>query len=467
MSGFSTLNTGVSGLSAAQRAMDIAGQNVVNANTDGYSRQRVDLATAGTTVSATFFTGNQPVLSGVSVEAITRIRDTFLESMRASAGGRQSALTAETSTLTAAQQLLSEPTGTGLQSTLDAFYSSWHDLALTPTDNAAGAVVLQRGVAVTDQLHSLTSNLSAEWTTAHTALANVVSQANQAASDLATLNAQIHASSVSGQSANDLLDRRDTLVRQLASLVGAQSQPADDGQVSVSVGGVTIVAGSEAQQLTLAGAPDIASAATDPPTLMWGSTPVPVDSGSAAGYLAAVKTDLPAMKGQIDAVAVALRDAVNSVHQTGYTSAGTTNTDFFSGTDAATLQVVPTAPGDLAVAAAAGVVDGSVAASIGDLASDSTSSAALGGSPGASEQWRQLTTALGVQVQSLQSASSVQDSVVAAADDAVQSSAGVNLDEEMTNMLLYQRAYEASARVITAVDGMLDTLINKTGLVGR
>lgn len=467
MSGFSSLNTGIRGLSAAQRAMSVAGQNVVNANTEGYSRQRVELATAGTTSSATFFTGGQPVLSGVSVESITRIRDSFLESLRAAAGGRQSALTVEASSLKAAQQLLSEPTSTGLQSTLDAFYSSWHDLSLTPTDDAAGAVVLQRAAAVTDRLHSLAANLSDEWMTTRTALDNIISEANQAASDLAELNAQIQSNVVGGRTANDLIDRRDVLVRELASLVGATAQPGEDGQVSVSVGGVTIVSESQAHELTLSGAPDIDSVSTNPPTVLWNSTAVPVDSGEAAGYLAAIGTDLPDMKTELDGVATALRDAVNNVHQTGYTRTGATGTDFFTGTDASSLEVVPTAPDELAVASASGIVDGSIASAIGDLASDEASSAALSGGTGASELWRQLTTALGVRVQSLESAVAVQDSVVAAADDAVQSSAGVNLDEEMTNMLLYQRAYQASARVITTVDQMLDTLINRTGLVGR
>ncbi len=461
MSGFSTLNTGLTGLNAAQRALDVAGQNVVNANTDGYSRQRVDLATAGTTSAATRYTGNQPTLSGVSVEHITRIRDTFLESMRSAAGGRQAALTAETSTLTAAQQLLAEPTGTGLQATLDSFYSSWQDLSLNPTDAAAGAVVLQRGYAVTDQLHSLSTGLSDQWTTTHTALENVVSQANQTASDLATLNVQIHASTIAGTDANNLLDRRDLLVRKLSELVGGVAQLGSDGTATVTVGGVTVVSADKAQQLTVSGAADISTVAASPPSLLWGSTAVPVQSGSAAGYLAAIKTDLPAMKTQIDALAVALRDAVNSVHQTGYTRNGDTGTDFFDGTDAGTLTVLPAGPSDLAVAADPGTVDGSVAAAIGDLAADSVSSAALGGATGASELWRSMTTALGVKVQSLQSATSVQDSVVAAADDAVQSSAGVNLDEEMTSMLLFQRAYQASARVITTVDSMLDTLINR------
>ncbi|MFZ0160269.1 MAG: flagellar basal body rod C-terminal domain-containing protein, partial [Kineosporiaceae bacterium] len=160
-------------------------------------------------------------------------------------------------------------------------------------------------------------------------------------------------------------------------------------------------------------------------------------------------------------------DAVNAVHATGFTLAGAAGGPFFGGTGARDLTVVPTSAADLAMTSAAGTVDGAVALRIGDLANDVASAAALGGTPGASARWRDLTTALGTQVQSLGAAIKVQASVVEAADDAVNADSGVNLDEEMTGMLMFQRAYQASARVITTVDEMLDTLVNRTGTVGR
>jgi flagellar hook-associated protein 1 FlgK len=466
MSIFATLNTAVSGLRAAQRAMDVTGQNVTNANTAGYSRQRVELSSSGSTSSATFFTGNKTQYSGVTIDAVTRIRDAFLEARAAAAGARQAALTSQTQPLRAAQQLLSEPSDTGLRNSMDQFFKSWQDLAGASTDLGSAQVVLQRANAVTDQLHSIASGFAQEWTTTHDSLQNTLDQANRASGELAQLNGQIRAGTLAGSSVNDLVDKRDLLVRSLASLVGATATAGDDNTVSVSAGGVQLVAGTHAESMTMSGAIDISNAVGSPVTVSVGTAPVAFESGTAAGSMAALKTDLPAVLSNLDGVATAMRDAVNAVHATGYTSTGASSTPFFSGTGALTLQVVPTVPGDLAIAAAPNTTDGSVAARIGDLIDDSVAQSVLGGAPGPSSLWRQLTSGVATQVQSLTSAVSVQDSVVAATEDAVQSDAGVNLDEEMTKMLLYQRSYQASARLITTVDQMMATLMT-TGEVGR
>jgi len=466
VSSFSTFNTANTGLTAAQRALDTTSQNIVNANTPGYSRQRVTLESVGLPVTASLHSGHNAVLGGVSVADVSRIRDSFLEATRAAAGGRQAAIAAQTDVLTGAQQLLAEPGDTGLQSTLDSFYSSWQQLSLKPGDTAAGAVVIQRGLAVAEQLRTVSDGMAAQWTTAHDGMVDLVSRVNQASSDLAKVSESITEGQAAGKPVNELLDTRDTLVRQLADLVGAQGSVDDQGRLSVSANGVNLVSGNHWDPVALVGAADISSAATDPPTLKVGVFTVPVESGKAAGLLATLRTDLPNLSASVDSVATRMVTAVNTVYGTGYAPDGSTGNQFFSGTDAKTISVVPVDGSKLAVAATTNTMDGTIARQVGDLADDATAHKVLGGVDGPSVTWRQLTTSLGVQVQSLNTAQSVQDSVVAVADQAVQSDAGVNLDEEMTNMMLYQRSYQASARVITTADELMDTLINRTGKVG-
>ncbi|MFN8074007.1 MAG: flagellar hook-associated protein FlgK [Kineosporiaceae bacterium] len=469
MSGFSSLNTAVTGLNAAQRALDTISQNISNSQTEGYSRQRVKLSSIGAPVTATLWTGGGSQLGGVRVDTVERIRDAFLEGARSAAGARMSALTAQTGALQGAERLMAEPSDNGLQSVLDDFYSAWHDLAKNVTNEAgasAGSVVIKSGEAVADQLKFVYQGLAAQWTTSHADLDSVVTQTNMYSKELAAVNEQVRAGLAGDRPINELLDRRDTLARTLGELVGGTSMLSDDGTATISVNGVTIVSGARAETLQLVGADDVSTAAGNPPALMWGTTTVPVASGTAAGLLSVLASDLPSTVAAVDKVAVALRDAVNLVHGQGFRLDGVAGADFFTGTGAADLAVAVTDASELAVSKQVGAVDGSNAAAIGDLIDDRVSYAALG-SPGASQQWRTLTAGLGVKVQNAERSIEVQRSVVATADDAVASDAGVNVDEEMTNMLLVQRSYQAASRVITTVDEMLDTLINRTGTVGR
>ena len=462
---FSTFNTATTGLSAAQRALDATSQNIVNSNTPGYSRQRVLLESVGPVTAASFHTGQKAVFGGVGVADVSRIRDAFLEATRSAAGARQSGLAAQGDILTGAEQLLSEPGETGLQSSLDSFYGAWHDLANSPKDTAAGSVVIQRGLAVAQQLKAVSNGFAAQWTTAWNNLDDVVSRVNQASSDLAKVNVAVDANTAAGKSVGELKDTRDLLVRKLADLAGGYASTDASGAVSVSLNGVAIVSGTSWQAVSITGGRDISTAGADPPGLTVGSFAVPVESGSAAGLVAVMRTDLPTLSAKVDSVAVDLMSAVNTVYATGFAPDGSTGSAFFAGSNAKDITVVPTSGTALSISLSSGITDGSVARQIGELSDDAVSATLLGRS-GATVQWRQLTTSLGVQVQSLKTAKTVQDAVVAAAEDAVLSDAGVNLDEEMSSMMLFQRAYQASARVITTADELLDTLINRTGRVG-
>jgi flagellar hook-associated protein 1 FlgK len=463
MSGFSTMNTAISGLMASQRALDVTGQNVVNANTPGYSRQRVQVSSIAGAPSTNFHTGNaQSTIGGVKVDTIERIRDVFLENTRVAAGASMEAVKAQTSALQGAEQLLSEPGDGGLQSVIDDFYNAWHDLAQKPTDPGAGAVVIQSGKTVAAQLSFISTGIQDRWETARNELETTVAQLNQAASDLAKVNQKIREGNVVGRPVNELLDQRDTLVRTLGELAGGKpSVTTDDGMASVSVNGLNLVTGNRAEQFALTGATTLASALSDPPTVTFGTNQVSVASGKAAGLLAALRTDLPNVSAQLDGVANTLRDVVNQVHSQGFTTAGAPAGDFFDGVGAANLSVVPAQTSELGVASASGVIDGNNALVLADLAQDVNAERVLGlGSDSPSGLWRNLVANVGTQVQGLQRGMQVQSTVLATADAAVESDAGVNLDEEMASLLMFQRSYQASARVITTVDSVLETLIN-------
>jgi flagellar hook-associated protein 1 FlgK len=472
MTGLAGFNTAVSGLSAAQRAIEVTAQNIANANTPGYSRQQVQLSSVGTTTSAHVYTGgNAAVLGGVQVDAILRVRDTFLETARVNAGATKESLGVRTSTLSRAEGLLHEPGDDGLQAVVDDFYASWHALAASPGTNRAAAAgqVLQAANTVVTQLKFVSSGIQEAWNDARGELTTSVTQLNQAASDLAQVNERIMEGTVADRPINELLDRRDMLVRTIGDLAGGRAVINKNNTVNVMVDNVTLVSGSRSLPLTLIGGNALAEATVDPegdtttgpPQLMSGEIGAPVSSGKIAGLLAVLGSDLPTMSAQLDNIAVSLRDAVNAVHSTGYDSEGDTGADFFAGTSASDLSVIPETANDLAVSSDVDVVDGSVAEAIADLALDDHAEAALDGRPGPSVLLRAMAADIGTKLQGLNRAVEVQDSVFANADAAVNSDSGVSIDEEMTSLLMYQRSYEASARVISAVDEILDTLINR------
>jgi flagellar hook-associated protein 1 len=465
MSGFSTLNTAVSGLSAAQRAIDVTAQNIANANTVGYSRQQVQLSARGTSTAAHFYTGgNEAILGGVQIDAVVRVRDTFLESARANAGATKEALDVRATTLSGVEGLMNEPGDDGLQAGLDDFYSAWHGLATNPSLEASAGTVLQSASNVAAQLRFVSSGVEEQWSNAQMSLAATVGSVNQATSDLAMVNQKILEGTVADRPINELMDQRDSLVRKIGELAGGRAVIGRDNTVNVLINGITVVSGNRAETLRLTGATALKDATTDPPKIMMGNLTVPISNGKAAGLMTAIGSDLPTFSAQLDKVATSLRDAVNSVHSTGYTLDGRTGLDFFSGSSAQDLAIIPTKGADLAVANSAGVVDGTNAQDIADLAIDDHAAAALGGAPGPSANLRTMAADIGTKLQGLNRAAEVQNTVFANAEDAVNADSGVSIDEEMTSLLMYQRSYQASARVISAVDEMLDTLINRTAV---
>jgi flagellar hook-associated protein 1 FlgK len=180
--------------------------------------------------------------------------------------------------------------------------------------------------------------------------------------------------------------------------------------------------------------------------------------GTAQGYIDTLTTTLPGYSAQLDAIAATLAGDVNSAQAAGYDLSGAGGTPLFSGTTAATIKVAITNPAQLAASSTAGGnLDGGNAIALGELGASTT---------GADAQYATLVTALGSAVSSAAQTATVQASVASSLDAQQQSVSGVSIDEETVNLLTFQRAYQASSRVLTTIDSMLDQLINHTGTVG-
>jgi len=559
MSEFGGLSIALSSLQTQQRALEIAANNVANANTAGYTRQAADMTTLGSATPAIFSTSTGDG-SGVTVSSVTRFRDAFMEIQAGLQHGTLASLDQTNATMDQLQNVFAEPSANGIAAQLSNLWASFDSVANNPGDPGTRSVLIQTATMLTSSLNTAASSLHQLSASETTQLGALVSQVNTTSQTLAGLNQQIQSGSVAGLNVNSLEDQRDQLAQTLAQLTGATIQQGQNNQVTVTLGGLNLVAGNQSQALSLdTSGPSAVLRATQ------GGYALNVTSGQAGGMLHDINTVIPGYLTQLDGVATTLRDQVNSVvspisgtipaGSTDQSAAGTlsfglaldggapstvsvtganwsgaggaaalqtalqtavdtaigagnatatvtTNTDgslsvaiaptgshalqvqasgantgfatllgttpvgsdgiggraFFTGTNASNLAVSPLVANNPS-AVAAGVVgngplDGSVALQLADMATSNT---------GADATYNTLVVQLGVDAKDVQTRDNVQQQSVQSLDASRNSQAGVNTDEEMTNMVEYQKAYEAAAKFVTTLDSMLSTLINMVG----
>jgi flagellar hook-associated protein FlgK len=467
MSTFSSLNAATTALWAQRRALDVTGQNIANVNTEGYSRQRVDLQALGGSVVPAFFSTSTGVGGGVSADEVTRIRDAFLEGRGHTEHANSARLTVENETFELVEQAFREPGDTGIQNLLSDMWSGWEDVADQPDNDAARGAVLKRLETLVGGIHFAQASLGAQWTQSRESLDVLVADVNAAATSIADLNKAIQRANQSNLPANDLSDQRDLLVMKLADQVGATVRHGDDGVVDVLVGGMTLVAGSTASSLATAGTYVVDGVAADPPRIVTGTGGYTVRTGgTAAGQLNSLNTIIPNYRKAVDDTATSLATSLNTAHGAGYDLSGAAGTPLLGSSSgpitAATLTVLITDPKKIAASGIAPVggvatLDHGNADAIAQLRQSTT---------GTDTSYRKMIVELGVQAAVAGRNLDIQSVISTQVDAARESVAGVNIDEEMTNMLSFQHAYSAAGRLITAIDETLDKLINGTGRVG-
>jgi flagellar hook-associated protein 1 FlgK len=475
MSDFSALNTALSGLLAHQRALQTAGHNVANAATPGYSRQRVDFSSIGGGVIPAVWSKADPIGRGVEISGLVRIRDEFLESrmLRETATGAQ--LTSLGSIMDRIELIFPEPSDTGLAHQLGELWGAFDDVANQPGSLSTRIALLERATTVADELNRGAAELSNLHTSITDNVQVLVQEVNATAARIAELNGAIRNAVNAGLAPHDLADQRDRLIERLAELAGATTRPGEDGTTNVYLGGTALVRSDRAESLAVVVPEDVDPATPagavglKEVTITWAKDgyAAAVSSGEIAGALDGLNRAIPKYLSHLDDVAASLAQQVNDLHQAGFDLDGNAGLAMFvSATPgpitAASIQVNPTVLGDPRTVAASGSADAPLDASIAQQL------AALAGSPTRPDLvYNELIGALGVENQALTRRQLIQTEVIRQVDDAREGVRGVNIDEEMVAMVQSQHAYAASARLMTAIDEMLQTLITRTGVVGR
>ncbi|KAA1417720.1 flagellar hook-associated protein FlgK [Nocardioides humilatus] len=459
---FSSVNTALTALRYQRVALDVAGNNIANAATKGYVRRSL----VGESMEAShvaLWSRYDGYGDGVGVASVNRMVDPLLDRRVRREEAGLSYLQTTSTALQHVDNGIGEPGPNGVAAALSAYRGAWHDLTLNPGGDAARQQVLSRAATLADAIHTQVNNVAGEEADQRLRLVNVVGEINTAAAELADLNREILAADVNGSDTSTLRDQRDALALQLAQQAGAVTTVRSDGMFDVTVGGVDLVSGRQAGTLAIAtGVTPTGDADGNPITFqidLGGPTAVPTPLGGEIGGMHHLLSDtLPTYRAGLDQVVRDFADTVNAQHAAGYDLAGNAGGAFFAydpADPAATLSVAIT-DGDLVAAAsvAGGTLDGGNA----DL---------LGTAGTADADYQRLVNSFGSQVDAVDRQRANQAALTASIQASWEQQAGVNLDEETVNLVSAQHAYEAAARLMTAVDEMLDTLINRTGIVGR
>ena len=457
MGTFDGISVALSGLQAQRKSLDVAGQNIANASTEGYSRQRVLMTSVGAPAVAGIWSGRS-FTGGVSVTGVDRLRDALLETRGQQAHGTLSDLQASEAVITQVEQLFPEPSDNGLSKALSDMWSAFHDVANQPGDVGTRNALLQGATTVTNWLNETSARIAALSSDVQSQARTDLDQVNSLAGQIADLNVSIQRARDIQMPTNELDDQRDLLAMKLADLVGGVASVDGSDQMRVMVGGTPLDGGGRSRAMSLTGSGRSLA-------LTWAAdgSPVQATGGELKGFVAAASSSLPAWSARLDSVASALATTVNALHSTGFDLNGAAGGAFFTGTTAATIGVAVTDPRKVAASAVAPgaggpSLDAGIATSIAKLAASAT---------GADSVYHSLVADVAQTSQTVSRRVLTQDTVTTGIDNARESQAGVDIDEEMASILTFQRAYEASSRVLNAVDQMLDTLINRTGMVGR
>jgi flagellar hook-associated protein 1 FlgK len=459
---FSSLSTALSALRYNRVAMDVASGNIANVGTEGYARRRVNAEAVGAPSRPALWSRYDGAGEGVAVSGVDRMVDALLDVRARREHGNQSYLDIRQSVLERVESGLGEPGDNGVAAAIADFRSGWHDLANNPGSDAARSQVLGRAATLADAIRIQARNIDSESGDLRIRARADVAEVNTVASDLASTNKSIAIASLNGSDTGVLLDTRDKLAMRLSELTGATTTLRADGGFDIAINGVPLMTGQSAGTLSIAtgitasggsdGSP-ITYAITDSS----GTTVVPAGmTGEIGGLTDMLTTTLPAYSAGLDAVAKQLADETNAQHQAGYDAAGNPGKPLFGydpADPAGTLAEALTAPGDVAASSVPG----------GGL--DAGNATALAGITGAEDSYQRLINGFGAEVASVRRLAANQQVLTGQIDGSREQLSGVNLDEEMVSMMAAQRAYEAAARVMSTVDSVLDTLINRTGLV--
>lgn len=447
VSSFFGMQTSLKGLLAHQRMLDTTGHNISNASTQGYSRQEASLQ-ASRAVQLTLTNGVNSVGAqlgaGVDVTGFRRVRDQFLDSQYRAQNTNLQEWAAKTNALDSAELSLAEPGENGINAQLSKFWNAWSDLSKAASDPSAKQALIQTAHGLTDSIQSVRAQMVAAQDMAkgqYDSIAADGGEVDKIAQELAGLNKVISQSMTNGEVPNDLFDRRDLLIDQLSGYGQVSVENLDGGSMNVSF----------VDRTTGTAYPIVSDRTAEwdgPPAGAWNP------GGQLGGLLAVGKTPGGTIDGylsQLDQITTSLATAVNDAYGGEFFTVGTPAGKTIKVADA--LQANPTS---VTSGTGTGAASNDIALKISQLRGNASVDGA----------YKAFVSKVGGDLNESQRMQGNAQILANSVENRRQSISGVSMDEEMSNLVRFQRAYQASARAMSTMDEMLDVLINRTGRVG-
>ena len=508
---FTGLSIAQSGLFASQRSLDIIGHNISNANTKGYTRQRLDQAAAN---PMSLPGGKGQMGLGTEMLKISQVRDELLDIQYRAQNTELGFWEERYNSLSRVETVFNEPNDNGIRKVMDKFYTSLHDLSKDPSNPTARAVALQNGVSLAQTFNDMNTQFEKMVMDLDTEVEATVREINTYAEQIAMLNDEIYRVELSGNKANDLRDKRNLLVDDLSKLIDIQVVEVQDEntpyvKMNILVQGTPLVSHKENTFIKLNGGQphDLTEDGklADPErdnlstltvhNLTW-DTGAPINQEALRGVLGGQLAQRDNIDGDVKGVPYYVRminefasefaKAFNDVHKSGQGLQGETGLPLFAPNgDPGSIEQINAKnirinqdlirePGKLAVGTTSAVDDNKNILKMIELREkpitlkisykDDTSKEMSIGKP--DDVLKSLIGVVGVDAQQAFRVNENQITITESIDTYRMSVSGVHQDEEMANMIKYQHAYNASARMITTVDEMIDVIINRMGRVG-
>jgi flagellar hook-associated protein 1 FlgK len=450
-------------LGVQQQATEVAGQNLANVNNPAYARQQLNIQSATAIATPQGQEG-----TGVIAVSITQIRSAILDNQVQAEGSVTGALTAQQNALQDAEAALGEQltnTGTtgapesagGLTADISDFFNSLQSLSTNPADLPTRQEAVQSAQQLTGQFNSVAASLSGIRTDINTSITSDVAGSNQDLATIASLNQQIIAAQSGGGTANDLIDLRQQKLEDLSGKVNLTTSTEADGAMDITIGGVAMVTGTkvtDSLQTVDAGNGQLMVQAQN------AGTTLSITGGSIGGNIETRDGALLTLQNNLDTLAGQMVTQFNSIYSAGIDLNGNSGQNLFTGTDAATIGVNANVVNDpsqfQAAQLGAGPGDGKVALQLAQLGNQAVT--ALNGMT-YSANYAQTVSGLGASLASVNDGLTNSATVSQMLTTQRDSVSGVSTDDELTNLVQFQKAYQASAEVITTINQMLETLI--------